>query len=125
MGGEPVEPHLAGPIFGGPHIVGVIVDETGNDCSTLKVDHLRCKAFELFKISIAANCNNTLALDGQRLRNMKLIINSDNFSIREHQVSRLSKACGGPDHCKGDNDRVNYYRGSHSSPLRIQSGTRS
>jgi hypothetical protein len=52
---------------------------------------LRGRAFQLFKVGAAADCHNTLAFGGQRLNYMKLIIDSDYFSIGKDEISCLSK----------------------------------
>ena len=59
---------------------------------------------ELFDVGIAAECNDTLAFNRQRLHCGEPIIDGSNFSVRKNQISRLGGSCNGPNHSKRNND---------------------
>ena len=91
------------PIFRSTHVMCVIVDQAGNDSSTLKVDQLRRRPLELFNVGIGACCNDTLTFYRQRLHRGELIIDGNNFSVRKNKVSCLGESCNGPNQGQSSN----------------------
>jgi hypothetical protein len=68
--------------------VSVVVDEPGYDGPAFEVDALRIRTREPSDIGIPSNRDEPVAADCNRFRNSELIVNGDEFTVREDDVRR-------------------------------------
>src|SRR5262249_1348282 len=57
------------PVLGSAHVMRVVVDQPGDDGATIEVHHAREWPLVLLDLGVAANREDALALDRQRLGN--------------------------------------------------------
>ena len=91
--GHAVEAQLV--VLGGAHPVRVIVDQAGYDGAPLQLDGACLRALVLFDLGVAADGDDALVADRQRLRDREAVVDGDDLAVDENGVRGLRRSrCG-------------------------------
>src|SRR5215470_2359590 len=92
----------------------VVVDQPGDDGATIEVHHAREWPLVLLDLGVAANRQDALALDRQRLSNREPVVHGDDLAAQQHDIRwRLRRGSFAADDSDGSNEKGTYDGAHH------------
>src|SRR5215831_9862717 len=105
------------PVLGGAHVMRVVVDQPGDDGATIEVHHAREWPLVLLDLGVAADREDALALDRQRLGNREPVVHGDDLAVQQHDICQgLSRRCFAAGDGDGSEEKGTY-DGAHDGLL--------
>jgi len=78
---DAVEPHFAMPVFGGAHVMRVVIDQPRDDGAPIEIHHARERPLVRLDLGVAADRQDAFALDRQRLGNREPVVHRDDLAV--------------------------------------------
>src|SRR5262249_13040499 len=89
----PVESDFTMPILRGAHVMRVVVDKPWDDGAASEGQHARTRPLVLLDRGVAADREDALALDRQRLGNREPVVHGDDLAVQQHDIGGRLRQC--------------------------------